>query len=317
MAFPIRLCPNCQSDRRERLFELPLKNFCGENWTYSRDWEKILDLSQHDQSFPIDRCIACEFVFARYEPSQEFLDDVYDRVISQDLALQASREFPDIARRLRYVGQLIHLMAGVTNPKVLDFGCGFGVTLKLMAAVGLNAFGLDTSKSRSAYLKEQSMQILPSFDSAAEYKPFDIIVCDNVLEHVPNPRESIAQLAGMCRRDGLLYISVPSYEKSRIRKLLEDYRAGNIKDITLNPWEHLNYFSLSHLDSMLKDYGFLPLARCDLAEHVDIGLRPEAQFPKRFKNGLASFRRLMSYILKGTVSDTVEDRFFRFKGQPH
>ena len=39
--------------------------------------------------------------------------------------------------------------------------------------------------------------------------PFDLVICEQVLEHVVDPLTAVATLRGMCKRDGYVYISTP------------------------------------------------------------------------------------------------------------
>jgi hypothetical protein len=86
---------------------------------------------------------------------------------------------------------------------------------------------------------------------------------------------------------------------------------GRPLDRTLNPWEHLNYFDMSHLDSTLAAVGLERLAASEVAGAVDIGLRSEPSHLRRLKNSLASALRLCRYAATGRAVETTESVFYR------
>ena len=296
------------------LFDLFPEQFCKLNWTYSQNWKGILELDSIDQRFPVVECLACGFIFAGNLPSDQFLSRVYDQVIDQNLAFQASKEPSDISRRLNNLAQSIQLLKKVEKPKALDFGFGYAMTLSLLDAIGMHSLGFDPSISRVSRAKAASLNVTQSFDEVLAQGPFDLIICDNVLEHVPIPRDTIRELARVSAKDAVMYVSVPAYEKQRIRKLKIDIEREIMHDMALNPWEHLNYFDLCHLDGMLADSGYIPIRSSGLPGHPNIGLRAEPALRNRLLNSTASWRRLVSYAIGGKSVESVENRFYRFVG---
>jgi 2-polyprenyl-3-methyl-5-hydroxy-6-metoxy-1,4-benzoquinol methylase len=309
-----RRCPFCGAGGATLLFDLSAEQFCSLNWTYSRNWRGILEIDSFDHRSPIVECTTCGFVFAGNLPSDEFLVRVYDQVIDQELAFKASREPLDIARRLVYLAQGAQLLNAIKEPKALDFGFGYGMTLGLLDVIGVRALGFDLSASRVSRAEAAGLNVTQSFDALGAEGPFDLLICDNVLEHVPNPREIIGRLASASATGAVMYVSVPAYERKKIRTLKNDLANGVLQDMALNPWEHLNYFNLRHLDAMLGEKGFSPIRGSALPGHPDIGLRAEPLLKKRLRNSAASWRRLSSYAINGKTLESVENRFYRFVG---
>ncbi len=314
MELPIRSCPCCDSKHQEILFSLQAKDFCELNWTYSKNWEQILSKSEIQHPYPISRCLDCNFVFAKHALRPAFLNKVYDSVIDQNLASIASKSNTDIARRMRYLSQLLPLIKSANSPTFLDYGCGYGMTTKLLFAAGIRGVGLDSSASRVQFMCNESLPVVPDLKDTDELQPFDLIVLDNVLEHLLNPREILEQIASVSKIGGYAYVSVPSYEKRRLSLLKKKITNNSMDDLTLNPWEHLNYFTLTHLDKMMAQAGFAPLRACETAGSLDVGLRAETGILDRTKNALASFVRLARFVVTGDASETVENRIYRFEG---
>lgn len=309
--FSVRLCPACGSGERLTLCELKPEQFCSTNWTYSNNYKELLNILD-DMVFPIDRCIACGFVYARLLPATEFLSCVYDKVISRKGCLVGSENHLSYARRMRYIAVLLEMVSQKSALKALDFGCGLGISLKLLSAAGIEAIGFDPSNVRTTYAENAGYIMVTDETYLKRYAPYDIIICDNVLEHVPEPSQTVASLASLCYDRSLLYISVPNYEEKYILKQLSSLEQGLPLDMTLNPWEHLNYFDTKSLDCLMENSGFTRIPAAVLPGPLDIGLRPETGRAARLKNSLASLGRLIRYVVTGEGSVSVCNAFYRF-----
>ena len=300
-----RRCPLCGEHRNHTLAELEPADFCDVNYTYSRDFRRLLALPA-EARFPIRRCATCGFVYAGLLPDQSFLTKLYDVVIQEAQCVQGSENYAGYARRLRYVAELIELAPA--GP-ALDFGSGLGVTLRILAACGIDAIGYDPSVLRRQYSGASSVTSDP--DEIARRGPYAILVLDNVLEHLSDPVATIERLHDMSMREAVAYVSVPAYERDFLEKQLDAHRRGEPLDMTFNPWEHLNYFSRAHLDALMNRGGFRRIRASKLAAAPPIGLRAEESPVARMKNAAASALRLVRYAVTGDGLRTAEHAFYR------
>lgn len=312
-SFQTRRCPYCNSDNSEVIFYLTAQKFCSINWSYSSKYCELLGIDEND-IFTVDRCKECDFIYAGLLPGNLFLEKLYDQVIDLELAGQGRSEIGDYARRLRYMATLVQIFENATGIKALDFGSGFGFSSMLLNMIGIEAISFDQSKCRIDLQKTHGLVAFDDLTEVVKRAPYNIIVCDNVLEHVSNIHETVQLFSETITSDGILYISVPSFEYSVIEKLKLDVAEDKLTDMSLNPWEHLNYYDLLHLDGLMKGHGFVPLKQTELTECVDIGLRNEKQATVRLKNGVASTFRLIEYIIKGSTNNSVNSRFYQFTG---
>jgi hypothetical protein len=79
---------------------------------------------------------------------------------------------------------------------------------------------------------------------------YDIVVCANVLEHVPHPRALAKELASVMGPETTLYLEVPHEEVVRRFDDKEERLAHK------RHWhEHINFFTQAALDAMLADAG--------------------------------------------------------------
>jgi hypothetical protein len=83
--------------------------------------------------------------------------------------------------------------------------------------------------------------------SVAESSIYDLIVCSNVMEHVPYPDELLAEIRNCMQETTVLYIEVPFENIMRRRGGLSEKRHWH---------EHINFFSRDALVLLLQRCGF-------------------------------------------------------------
>jgi len=78
---------------------------------------------------------------------------------------------------------------------------------------------------------------------------YDLIVCSNVLEHVPYPSDLLEDIRRIMRPETVLYVEVP------FEDVMRDYPGTAIAQ--KKHWhEHINFFSPSAVHSLLSNLGF-------------------------------------------------------------
>ncbi|MEI6479407.1 MAG: methyltransferase domain-containing protein [bacterium] len=102
---------------------------------------------------------------------------------------------------------------------VLDLGCGSGYMANQAAKIGCKVVGVDYSKKALKYAEKynsgpvensitylhQDIQKGLNFDSDF----FDVVIIEEVLEHLSNPREVLLNASKVLKKGGLLLVSVP------------------------------------------------------------------------------------------------------------
>jgi len=104
--------------------------------------------------------------------------------------------------------------------RVLDAGCAYGGTLRAFLSMGADVLGVDIDKELLDFAHLNMAKEDPNrFEllhcgiedlSPSAVGQFDLITCDNVLEHVDDPTSSVARLADLLTPGGLLYVAVPN-----------------------------------------------------------------------------------------------------------
>jgi SAM-dependent methyltransferase len=304
----VRACPLCDSRDADTLFEPEAAEFCATNWSYREDYRALLRLPPQ-ATFPIVRCRKCELVYAKLLPDDAFLAKLYDEVIREDDCVKGSENRESYARRLRYVAELIELAPEGTH-RALDYGSGLGVTSRILRSCGVETVAYDPSSLRRGYSGE-----FADIDEVNRGEPYGMVVFDNVLEHLPNPVRVVMDVGAMTIPHGVAYVSVPSYEREMLDRQIAAHRRREALDMTLNPWEHLNYFDLQHLDALMGIGGFERIESAGRVAPPNVGLRAEDSRVARLKNAVASLPRIGRYAVTGDVLASTEHAFYRRRSE--
>jgi SAM-dependent methyltransferase len=81
---------------------------------------------------------------------------------------------------------------------------------------------------------------------------FDVVVMDEVIEHIADPKGTLNGLRSALKPDGILYVSTPNVDSLASR--LFKSRWWGVKE------SHIYYFSRNTLTKMLNDSGFVPVS---------------------------------------------------------
>jgi 2-polyprenyl-6-hydroxyphenyl methylase/3-demethylubiquinone-9 3-methyltransferase len=115
--------------------------------------------------------------------------------------------------RLRYVDQAA---GGLAGKSVLDVGCGGGILTEALARAGARALGIDMAEASIDVAREHAQEHHVSADyrlvaaeTLAAERPasFDIVCCLEMLEHVPDPAQTVDACARLVRPEGTVVFS--------------------------------------------------------------------------------------------------------------
>jgi 2-polyprenyl-3-methyl-5-hydroxy-6-metoxy-1,4-benzoquinol methylase len=107
-----------------------------------------------------------------------------------------------------------------SGARVLDVGCAYGGVLRAFARRGAQVLGID-SNERLLSLATANLADAPESRHRLEHVrledldashigQFELIVCDNVLEHVVDPSAAVERLSSLLAVGGELYVAVPN-----------------------------------------------------------------------------------------------------------
>lgn len=156
----------------------------------------------------------------------------------------------------------------ISPRSVLDAGCAFGLLVEQLRLLGVDAWGIDISE----YAIAQAPEVVRSYVRVASVtepldRRYDLIVCIEVLEHVPQPDAEAAIANLTAHTDNVLFSSSPLdfKEATHINVHPIEYWAelfaarGFVRDVDfdagfITPWAMLLRRRTDPLPRIVRDY---------------------------------------------------------------
>ena len=169
-----------------------------------------------------------------------------------------------ISNTVKLKGYVVEQFLKSSNNSLVDIGTGEGHTLNFFNKCGWEVLGLDFSDFG---VKRHYPELLPkiiagdiyeSLDKLIEAKKkFNLVVLDNVLEHVLSPSDLIGKIRKIMtdgKNSSGLLVRVPN-DFSAIQSYLVSKQIVD-KKYWIAPPDHLNYFNTTSLRNFFKKNGF-------------------------------------------------------------
>ena len=209
--------------------------------------------------FPIVRCLHCGLAYDRLVPAPFDLADAYPQDYSSFATAPQTKYsiFFRLMSFLLYGGKPVYfnipvLDCPVPGARMLDVGVGSGWEVSLFRERGWNCYGLDlilsALKGASAYgaVPVRGYADCPPFAD----RVFDLVLANNVVEHVYTPKRALEGYFRILRPGGKLIISLPNFD-SWSRRLFNAFWFGS-----LSLPRHLVHFNKKSLYFGLASAGF-------------------------------------------------------------
>jgi SAM-dependent methyltransferase len=174
--------------------------------------------------------------------------------------------------------------------RLFDFGMGWGQWALMAKAFGCDSYGFELCSERIEAARFGGIKIV-GWDEIPRQQ-FDFINTEQVLEHVPEPLETILHLKKALKPGGLLKISVPSAHNMARRLKRMDWQAPKWSRYSLNPvapLEHINFFRSSSLLTLAQIAELKPVSapfcmkyRCSGIRHWLRSLAKELLYPDNY-----------------------------------
>ena len=153
---------------------------------------------------------------------------------------------------IREIG-ILCLRQWVKGYHFLDFGCGVGDFCEYMRGFGWVAEGIELSAYARGKANERGigLTVYESLSQVGQQR-YDIVSAINVLEHVPNPKETIEELKAHLSPGGVLAIQVPN-DFSQLQEIVKTKAMG--REYWVSAPDHINYFNFESLTGLLQKCG--------------------------------------------------------------
>lgn len=206
--------------------------------------------------FGTARCRDCGTLFVNPRPADSDLQAFYQQIGADEQTrfIEASLRYyrdPTRAGAMRQ-SYLEPLSRRRPTGKLLDFGCGAGWFVKLAGDAGYDSHGIDhMAQAVEAGRRELGLTTVAvgDEDTLAERADYDIIVCNNLIEHVVDPARFVARCMQGLRPGGLLMLSFPCADSAMFKALVQH------SYFFMAPY-HLTHFTRAGMTGMLNAAGF-------------------------------------------------------------
>jgi SAM-dependent methyltransferase len=213
------------------------------------------------------QCQACGHLFLDIRFTDDQLSRIYQDYFGPEYCrLRESYEPGYTARNAAFL-QVIPYMPAVEDflrdlvppmPSILDWGGGRGLNTPFRGANRWHHV-LDISNQQPV---SGAQIVAPDQVRAGQY---DLVVCANVIEHIPYPLDLLQQVAASLGPDSILYLELP-YE--RILSESDDDRSAYRRK---RHWhEHINFYSRQSLKALLVRSG-LTAVRSEMVNARPLG----------------------------------------------
>ena len=197
------------------------------------------------------RCIECGIIFYNKYDSIR-LDDLYEKdyfngVVYRDYIREVDFRVKQFREKLKLVKKYLP-----HSGMVLDVGCAMGFFLLVMLECNYKAYGVDLSRYASSYARDVLRLNVHEGDLLSARLPdgfFDIITMWDVIEHLQNPLEVLAEIKRIIKSQGTLIIETLNVDSLSARILRRSWPL-------YNPPYHLFYYSQKTLTGVLNKIGF-------------------------------------------------------------
>jgi 2-polyprenyl-3-methyl-5-hydroxy-6-metoxy-1,4-benzoquinol methylase len=139
---------------------------------------------------------------------------------------------------------------------LLDVGCGGGELLRAAVARGWRAAGAEPMPEAAELARSRApgadVRTGLSSEVGFEERSFDVVCAFHVLEHMPDARAFLGELARFARPGGLVVVETPNYA-SRLRRVQGE------RWLHLRPLEHLVHFTPQTMRAAIAGAGLEPI----------------------------------------------------------
>lgn len=189
------------------------------------------------------QCRKCGFIFSQKIPTVDELEEHYSKYGRNDylspITIKRYEELLDQFEKYRKLG------------KILDVGCGIGYFLEVAKKRGWEVYGTEYTDQAVSICRDKGISMEQGILDPSNYDldSFDVITSFEVIEHINNPLEELANFYSLVRPGGLVYITTPNFNS------LLRYKLKSAYNVITYP-EHLSYYTPKSLSNVFKRSGF-------------------------------------------------------------
>ncbi len=214
-----------------------------------------------ETAFPAAECAACGMRFLDVQPVGASLARMYSaEYFRADFRCGRSdaASSDEDAFRAENAGLLDRFEPFRGAGRLLEVGCAYGGLLRAAAGRGWHVTGVELSAEAVAHARGLGLDVHRGAleDVVLPADAFDLVYMGDVLEHVPDCRETVARVARLLAPGGHLFLRGPITTHSLARALaLRAYRLAGRAIVLREPPYHLWEFTPRSLAALVRAAG--------------------------------------------------------------
>lgn len=179
--------------------------------------------------FQLSSCRACDCLFIDPQPKEAELPAFYPESYWQAGlpgrlgAVERFYRWAVLRDHVTFIRQTARRIPGSSGPpRLLDVGCGSGMLLEAVRRRGFAVTGIDVSPDAARAAEEAHgipVRVGALESMAFETGSFDIVTMFHTIEHVADPRNTLAEACRVLQPDGRLILQAPNIRSWQSRLL--------------------------------------------------------------------------------------------------
>ncbi len=258
---------------------------------------KCEDNTVSHETFQLDQCSNCKFVFTNPRPNASEIVRYYqsENYISHSNSSKGLLNLVYQKIRSRAIASKTKMITGLgtTKNSILDYGCGTGEFLNAMQTNGWICKGIEPSaQARQLAIKNYNLKISePTTLDEFENGEFGVITLWHVLEHVHELYKTIKQLNTVLIKGGFLIIAVPNRQAWDAQYYKEHWAAYDVP-------RHLYHFTKENIIQLFTAAGL------ELISTKPLFFDPFyiALLSEKHKNGKNNYLKALITGIKTTIA---------------
>ena len=263
---PKKDCPICHSNSK----------IIDTTKTINHNSNEILNLRE---------CLYCKHWWIDPMPTQNYLNELYKKssefVVSRGYR---GREEPSNKELEKYSSRFLEYIKNKKKLKYLEIGVGPGYLYNYFKNKTAICYGVDPCS-----YKPKDNNIVSDIKEIPDNTKFDIIVIQDVLEHLERPTSMLVKLKKLANKDALISCGFPNKDSFIAKKNKGKWRM-------IRPVGHIHYFSSKSIEILFKKTGWITLKKYSYWGYPSL-LDIIKNFDWNFKNPLKLIYRMFFYLI--------------------
>lgn len=246
-------------------------------------------------------CDQCDYWSSELIPSiANTIDPIFNKSRDDDNVIS----FLDPVRieNFNKILDYIELNIGI-NKSILDVGCASGLFMEMAILRGNNVYGVEPNPVMYSAARRKNLNVINGYfpDDIDAKKKYDVIIFNDVFEHIPDINKVMISCLNFITEDGVLIINIPN-SNGIIFKIAKFLAKNKIYGPWNRLWQtmfytpHLHYFNPNSLSMLARKNNFnVVLRECQLDSFYMQGLWERISFD----NSNNFFKKILIYIVVG------------------